>query len=227
VGDALGKSLIKQGTAASPTQGPAQRGPWHTCRIKGRGTQETASSAGMFAWWPSASPRFCPRPSNPRSASVDSSRWCAVTRRPFPEFTPQATSPAPPWLGAHRVVEAIQAVEGLYVPATSRAGEQFPRLHVLPPASRLSGQERRALKEAGIEYKVGKIPFWPRQGRSPQASRMALPTALWQETRRALARSIIGENATELIAEMGLALDQELTAEEIHATIHALPRCPR
>ena len=38
-----------------------------------------------------------------------------------------------------------------------------------------------------------------------------------------LGAHIIGDNATELIAEMGLALDQELTAEEIHATIHAHP----
>ena len=38
-----------------------------------------------------------------------------------------------------------------------------------------------------------------------------------------LGAHIIGDNATELIAEMGLALDQELTSEEIHATIHAHP----
>ena len=38
-----------------------------------------------------------------------------------------------------------------------------------------------------------------------------------------LGAHIIGDNATELIAEMGLALDQELTTEEIHATIHAHP----
>ena len=41
--------------------------------------------------------------------------------------------------------------------------------------------------------------------------------------RELLGAHIIGDNATELIAEMGLALDQELTIDDIHATIHAHP----
>ncbi len=38
-----------------------------------------------------------------------------------------------------------------------------------------------------------------------------------------LGAHIVGDNATELIAEMGLALDQELSIEDIHLTIHAHP----
>ena len=48
--------------------------------------------------------------------------------------------------------------------------------------------------------------------------------------RRGIARKVGAREAyrgvhkgTELIAEMGLALDQELTIDEIHATIHAHP----
>ena len=38
-----------------------------------------------------------------------------------------------------------------------------------------------------------------------------------------LGAHIIGENATDLIAEMGLALEMELTTDDIHGTIHAHP----
>jgi hypothetical protein len=38
-----------------------------------------------------------------------------------------------------------------------------------------------------------------------------------------LGAHIVGPEATELIAEYGLALDAELTVDDIHATIHAHP----
>ena len=38
-----------------------------------------------------------------------------------------------------------------------------------------------------------------------------------------LGAHIIGENATDLISEMGLAVAMEATIDDIHATIHAHP----
>jgi dihydrolipoamide dehydrogenase len=38
-----------------------------------------------------------------------------------------------------------------------------------------------------------------------------------------LGAHIIGADATEMIAELGLAISSELTLDEIHATIHAHP----
>jgi hypothetical protein len=103
-------------------------------------------------------------------------------------------------------------------------GDQFPRLHLLPPAGRLRRQTERALKEAGIEYTVGKIPFVAIGKAIAAGEPEGFAKLLYGKKHgELLGAHIIGDNATELIAEMGLALDQELTAEEIHATIHAHP----
>ena len=86
------------------------------------------------------------------------------------------------------------------------------------------GKTERALKEAGIEYTVGKIPFAAIGKAIASGEPEGFAKLLYgKEHGELLGAHIIGENATELIAEMGLALDQELTAEDIHATIHAHP----
>jgi dihydrolipoamide dehydrogenase len=86
------------------------------------------------------------------------------------------------------------------------------------------GRTERALKEAGIDYTVGKIPFAAIGKAIAAGEPDGFAKLLFgKEHGDLLGAHLIGENATELIAEMGLALDQELTAEDIHATIHAHP----
>ena len=82
----------------------------------------------------------------------------------------------------------------------------------------------KALKEEGIEYKVGNFPY-AAIGKA-QASGDAegfVKLLFGKEHGELLGAHIIGDNATELIAEMGLALEMECTTEEIHSTIHAHP----
>ena len=131
----------------------------------------------------------------------------------------------PPWLAHTASYEAVQAVEGLYLPGhTPRKVRNFPGCTYCHPQVASVGRTERDLKAAGIEYSVGKIPFQAIGKAVAAGESEGFAKLLFGKPHgELLGAHIIGENATELIAEMGLALDQELTAEEIHATIHAHP----
>ncbi|MCX6866454.1 MAG: dihydrolipoyl dehydrogenase [Verrucomicrobia bacterium] len=131
----------------------------------------------------------------------------------------------PPWLAHTASFEAVQTVEGLYVPGHQpRKLTNFPGCTYCHPQVASVGKTERALKAAGIDYKVGKIPFAAIGKAIATGEPEGFAKLLFGATHgELLGAHIIGENATELIAEMGLALDQELTSEEIHATIHAHP----
>ncbi len=131
----------------------------------------------------------------------------------------------PPWLAHTASFEAVQAIEGLYVEGHKpRKINNFPGCTYCHPQVASTGKTERALKEEGIEYTVGKIPFVAIGKAIASGEPEGFAKLLYGKKHgELLGAHIIGENATELIAEMGLALDQELTAEEIHATIHAHP----
>ena len=131
----------------------------------------------------------------------------------------------PPLLAHTASFEAIQCVEGLYVDGHKpRKVTVFPGCTYCHPQIASVGKTERALKEEGIEYKVGKIPFVAIGKAIASGEPDGFAKLLYGKKHgELLGAHIIGENATELIAEMGLALDQELTADEIHATIHAHP----
>ena len=119
----------------------------------------------------------------------------------------------------------MQAVEGLYLPGHQpRKVTNFPGCTYCHPQVASVGKTERDLKAAGIAYSVGKIPFLAIGKAIASGESEGFAKLLFGKTHgELLGAHIIGDNATELIAEMGLALDQELTAEEIHATIHAHP----
>jgi len=131
----------------------------------------------------------------------------------------------PPWLAHTASFEAVQCVEGLYVEGHKpRKITNFPGCTYCHPQVASVGKTERALKAEGIEYNVGKIPFVAIGKAIAAGEPEGFAKLLYGKKHgELLGAHIIGENATELIAEMGLALDQELTAEEIHATIHAHP----
>jgi dihydrolipoamide dehydrogenase len=131
----------------------------------------------------------------------------------------------PPWLAHTASYEAVQAVEGLYQDGhTPRKVRNFPGCTYCHPQVASVGKTERDLKAAAIEYSIGKIPFLAIGKAIAAGESEGFAKLLFGKPHgELLGAHIIGENATELIAEMGLALDQELTAEEIHATIHAHP----
>lgn len=131
----------------------------------------------------------------------------------------------PPWLAHTASFEAIQAVEGIFVEGhTPRQVGNFPGCTYCNPQVASVGKTERALKEEGIDYKVGKFPYAAIGKAQASANAEGFVKLLFgKEHGELLGAHIIGENATELIAEMGLALEMELTSEEIHSTIHAHP----
>jgi len=131
----------------------------------------------------------------------------------------------PPWLAHTASFEAIQCVEGLFVEGhTPRQVGNFPGCTYCNPQVASVGKTERALKEEGVDYKVGKFPYAAIGKAQAAANTEGFVKLLFgKEHGELLGAHIIGDNATELIAEMGLALEMELTAEEIHSTIHAHP----
>lgn len=131
----------------------------------------------------------------------------------------------PPWLAHVASFEATQCVEGLFIDGhTPRKVKNFPGCTYAHPQVASVGKTEAALKEEGIDYKVGKFPFMAIGKAQASADPEGFVKLLFgKEHGELLGAHIIGDNATELISEMGLALESELTDDEIHATIHAHP----
>jgi dihydrolipoamide dehydrogenase len=131
----------------------------------------------------------------------------------------------PPLLAHTASFEALQAVDGMFVEGHKpRKVTNFPGCTYCHPQVASVGKTERALKEEGVEYVVGKIPFVAIGKAIAAGEPDGFAKLLYGKKHgELLGAHIIGDNATELIAEMGLALDQELTIDEIHATIHAHP----
>ncbi len=131
----------------------------------------------------------------------------------------------PPWLAHTASFEAMQCVEGMFDDAhdVKRVGD-FPGCTYCYPEVASVGKTERALKEEGIDYKVGKFPYQALGKAQASGETEGFVKLLFgKEHGEVLGAHIIGENATDLISEMGLALSMEATIDDIHATIHAHP----
>lgn len=130
----------------------------------------------------------------------------------------------PPWLAHVATYEAIQAVNGMFGHGTPQRVTQFPGCTYCLPQVASIGKTEKMLKEEGIEYKVGKFPFQASgkavASNQPEGFVKMLVDPKYGEI---LGAHIVGADATEMIAEYGLAMKLEATAEEIHNTIHAHP----
>jgi len=131
----------------------------------------------------------------------------------------------PPWLAHVASYEAVQCVEGLYKPgAKPKKVVNFPGCTYCQPQVASIGLTEAQAKEKNLKFKVGKFPY--------QASGKALAVAepegfvkliFGEPHGELLGAHIVGSEATELIAELGLAMTLEATKDEIESTIHAHP----
>jgi dihydrolipoamide dehydrogenase len=130
----------------------------------------------------------------------------------------------PPWLAHVASYEAIQCVEGLYAGTKPKKVTVFPGCTYCHPQVASVGLTERAAKEKGLKYKVGVFPFMASGKASAVGETEGFVKLIYGEPHgEVLGAHIIGDQATELIAEMGLAINAELTKDDIHATIHAHP----
>jgi dihydrolipoamide dehydrogenase len=130
----------------------------------------------------------------------------------------------PPWLAHVASYEAVQAVEGMFGVAKPKKVTVFPGCTYCQPQVASVGLTERAAKEKGLKYKVGKFPFMA----SGKALAVGEPEGfvkllVGEPHGEILGAHIIGADATEMIAELGLAITLEATYDELIATIHAHP----
>jgi dihydrolipoamide dehydrogenase len=131
----------------------------------------------------------------------------------------------PPWLAHVASHEAIEAVEGLFVPGKKpHKVTVFPGCTYCQPQVASIGMTEKVAKEKGLKYKIGKFPY-KASGKAVAAGEAEgfVKLILSEPHEEILGAHIVGAEATELIAEVGLAINLEATAEELSSTIHAHP----
>jgi dihydrolipoamide dehydrogenase len=130
----------------------------------------------------------------------------------------------PPWLAHVASWEAIQAVEGMFDRIKPRKIRDFPGCTYCQPQVASIGLTERAAKEAGKKFRVGRFPFSASgKARAIGETDGFVKLIIGEPHGEILGAHIIGPEATEMIAELGLAMTLEATYEEIEATIHAHP----
>jgi dihydrolipoyl dehydrogenase len=131
----------------------------------------------------------------------------------------------PPWLAHVAMWEAVQAVDGIFVQGFKpKRINAFPGCTYCQPQVASIGITERAAKEQGLKFRAGKFPF-SANGKALAAgeSEGFVKLLIGEQHGEILGAHIIGPEATELIVELGLAMNLEATYEEIEATIHAHP----
>ena len=131
----------------------------------------------------------------------------------------------PPWLAHVSSEEGIIAVEKMagHHPVAIDY-EAIPGCTYTNPQIASVGLTERACKEQNIDYKVGKYQLKSHGKAIATGHTEGLVKVITSEPYgEVIGCHIIGADASELIAEMGLAKRLEATAEDIISTIHAHP----
>jgi dihydrolipoamide dehydrogenase len=130
----------------------------------------------------------------------------------------------PPWLAHVASWEAIQAVTGMFTTHKPKRLKVYPGCTYCQPQVASVGLTERVAKEQGLQFKVGKFPFSANGKALAVGEPEGFVKLIIEEPHgEILGAHIIGPEATELIAELGLAITLEATFEEIEETIHAHP----
>lgn len=130
----------------------------------------------------------------------------------------------PPWLAHVASYEAVQAIEGMFGVAKPKKVSIFPGCTYCHPQVASVGFTERAAKEKGLKFRVGKFPFLASgKALSVGDSEGFVKLIFGEPHGELLGAHILGSDATEMIAELGLAITLEATFDDINATIHAHP----
>lgn len=131
-----------------------------------------------------------------------------------------------PWLAHVASFEAIQTIEGLYLDGHEvKRTANFPGCTYCHPEIASIGLSEQDCIDQALAYRVGKFPFMA-SGRALAANeREGFTKLIFADdgSDKLLGAHIIGGEATEMIAEAGLALQMGATWQDIENTIHAHP----
>ncbi len=131
----------------------------------------------------------------------------------------------PPWLAHVASHEAVEAVEGLFLPGKKpHKVTIFPGCTYCAPQVASIGLTEKKAGEQKLKFNIGKFPYRA-SGKAvasgePEGFVKLIIDAQHGEI---LGAHIIGAEATEMISELGLAMKLEATIDEITSTIHAHP----
>ncbi|HEU5078603.1 MAG TPA: dihydrolipoyl dehydrogenase [Opitutaceae bacterium] len=130
----------------------------------------------------------------------------------------------PPWLAHVATYEAVNAVNGMFGHGKAKRVKNFPGCTYCQPQVASTGLTEKAAREKKLDIKIGKFPFTASGKAVASAESEGFVKVISDaKTGEIYGAHIIGSEATELIAEYGLAVELEATTEEIHQTIHAHP----
>jgi len=117
---------------------------------------------------------------------------------------------------------AVAAITGHPKPAVDYG--QIPGCTYCQPQVASIGLTERACKDKGLKYRVGRFPY-AANGKANGIKHLDgfVKLIFGEPYGQLLGAHLIGSEATELLAELGLAMKMEATNEEIMATIHAHP----
>jgi dihydrolipoamide dehydrogenase len=130
-----------------------------------------------------------------------------------------------PWLAHVASAEAIHCVEKIKgMKPHPIEYSNIPGCTYCQPQVASVGLTEDKAKEAGYEIRVGKFPFSASGKSTAMGERDGFVKLIFDEKYgELLGAHIIGAEATELIAEVGLAKSMEATFESIVKTVHAHP----
>ncbi len=116
----------------------------------------------------------------------------------------------------------VERIAGHHVPDIDYSS--IPSCTYCQPQVASVGLTEAAATQAGIAFKVGKFPFLA-NGKAQGAGEPEgfVKVLLGEKYGEIVGAHIVGYEATEMIAEFGLARSAELTADEILHTVHAHP----
>ena len=130
----------------------------------------------------------------------------------------------PPWLAHVATFEAVNAVNGIFGHGAPRRVKNYPGCTYCQPQIASVGLTEKAARAKGLDVKIGKFPFLA-SGKAVAAAESEgfVKLVTDAKTGEIYGGHVIGAEATELIAEIVLAMDLEATTEELHFSIHAHP----
>jgi len=132
------------------------------------------------------------------------------------------SGPALAHVASHEGITCVEKIAGMHVEAMDYGN--IPGCTYTSPEIASVGMTEKAAKEAGYEIKVGKFPFSASGKASAAGSKEGFVKVIFDaKYGEWLGAHFIGDNVTELIAEVVVARKLETTGHEIIKSVHPHP----
>lgn len=121
---------------------------------------------------------------------------------------------------SHQGVVAAEVIAGM---DSELDHKTVPAACFTDPEIAVTGMTEDEAKEAGIDPIVGKFPFRASGRAMAQDETDGFVRVVADENERVIGGQVVGPEASELIAELTLAVEMEATLDEVAETIHTHP----